>query len=265
MEAINFVDNPFDVIAASRQGLVVHIMCLHGKMNFKIAENIFCVTASAYAIIVPGQIITEVEASEDWVGMIMLLDDAFVRTIPIRNNYGTIGFVSLVRNPIIKLSPSDAFNCEADLRRLRRRTGETSHLFYDELIAALLNAHILDLYDIHARISSPEDVSERQATLMRRFMEMLFRGDYRENRSQKYYADALCVTPHYLSEISKTISGQPFSYWIDRFTLQEAVRLLNDSTLSIADICDRLNFSSQSYFTRYIQKHLGMSPNAFRK
>lgn len=265
MESVKFADNPLQVSQASRQGLVVHIMCLNGCMNFQIYETRFEITPSDYAIIVPGQIITHVEVTEGWNGIIMLLEDAFVRTIPTRNNYGTIGFVSLVRNPIIRLSPSDAFTCETDLRRLRVRLGETSHLFHDELVASLLNAHILDLYDIHARISSPDDISERQATLMRRFMEMLFRGDYRKHRSQKYYADALCITPHYLSEISKAISGQPFSYWIDRFTVQDAVRLLNDPTLSLADISDRLNFSSQSYFTRYIRKHLGVSPIAFRK
>ena len=169
-----------------------------------------------------------------------------------------------MRYPIIKLSPSDASNCETDLRRLHERVVETSHLSHEELIASLLNAHILDLYDIHARISSPEDISERQATLMRRLMEMLFRGDYRKHRSQKYYADALCITPHYLSEICKTVSGQPFSFWIDRFLLQESVRLLNDKKLSLTEISERLNFSSLSYSTRYIKKHIGVSPSALR-
>lgn len=264
MEGVRFIEDTMQISMASRQGLVIHVLCLGGEMSFIISGNKFDLTISNYAIFVPGQIIDNVKVSEDWDGIIMLLDDAFVRTIPVRNNYGTIGFVSLVRNPIIRLSPSDAFNCETDLRRLRVRIEKTSHLFHDELIASLLTAHILDLYDIHARISSPDEISERQATLMRRFMGMLFRGDYREHRSQKYYADALCITPHYLSEISKTISGHPFSFWIDRFTVQEAVLLLNDKSLSLSDISERLNFSSLSYFTRYIQKHLGVAPSALR-
>ena len=264
MEGVKFTDDPLQVTVASHHGRVIHIMCLHGKMSFQIAENLFHITASNYAIIVPGQIITDLEISEDWDGIIMLLDDTFVRTIPIRNNYGMIGFVSLVSNPIIKLSPSDALNCEIDLQRLRIRIDETSHLFHDELVASLLKAHILDLYDIHARISSPEDISERQATLMRRFMEMLLRGDYRSYRAQKYYADALCITPHYLSEVCKTVSGQPFSFWIDRFAIQEAVHLLNDPTRTITEISELLNFSSTSYFTRYIQKHLGVAPTTLR-
>lgn len=264
MESVKFLDNPLQISDASRQGLVVHVLCLKGTMEFRIADKHSLVAVSDYAIVVPGQIISDVRVSEDWDGLILLISEEFVRTFPVRNNYGTIGFVSLVRNPIIRLSPSDAFICETDLRRLRERMAETSHLFHEELVAHLLNAHILDLYDIHARISSPDEISERKATQMRRFMEMLFRGDYQEHRSQKYYADALCITPHYLSEICKTISGQPFSFWIDRFTVQEAVRLLNDKSLSLTEISERLNFSSLSYFTRYIQKHLGITPSTLR-
>lgn len=73
------------------------------------------------------------------------------------------------------------------------------------------------------------------------------------------------MTPHYLSEICRRASGRSAGYFVDLFTLQEVARLLSDKRLSIAQIADELSFSSASYFTRYVKKHFGMSPKAFRK
>ena len=70
---------------------------------------------------------------------------------------------------------------------------------------------------------------------------------------------------HYLSEICRRASGRSAGYFVDLFTLQEVARLLSDKRLSIAQIADELSFSSASYFTRYVKKHFGMSPKAFRK
>ena len=133
------------------------------------------------------------------------------------------------------------------------------------MVGHLLAAHILDLYDIHARHCLPEDFPSRAAELLRRFIEELANGGFRRHRNLEWYAEKLCVTPHYLSEICRRASGRSAGYFIDLFTLQEVARLLSDKHLSIAQIADELSFSSASYFTRYVKKHFGMSPKAFRK
>ena len=95
--------------------------------------------------------------------------------------------------------------------------------------------------------------------------EELSKGSFRQHRNLEWYAKKLCVTPHYLSEICRRASGRSAGYFVDLFTLQEVARLLSDKRLSIAQIADELSFSSASYFTRYVKKHFGMSPKAFRK
>ena len=46
--------------------------------------------------------------------------------------------------------------------------------------------------------------------------------------------------------------------------MQEITRLLRQKELSLTEIADRMNFSSVSYFSRYIQKRLGVSPTEYR-
>ena len=99
---------------------------------------------------------------------------------------------------------------------------------------------------------------------MRQFIEMLERGDYRKSREVSYYADALCVTPKYLSELCKKVSGYSANFWINRFTIIELAHLLRDKSLQLVDIAEQFNFSSQSHFSRYVERYLGAYPSAFR-
>jgi AraC-like DNA-binding protein len=40
---------------------------------------------------------------------------------------------------------------------------------------------------------------------------------------------------------------------------------LNNPDLSIVQIAEEMNFTTLSYFSRYVTKHLGMSPKAYRE
>ena len=203
--------------------------------------------------------------SGDFQGIFMSLSDLFITSIAIRSNYGIIGHLSLLQNPVMKLSFHDFRVCKQAMLCIRERMEDKGHLFREELLGSLLTAHILDLYDIHARRQEAVRLSEHITFLLRKFIELLYNGEYIRHRSLDFYASRLCITPHYLSEICKEVSGRPATYWIDRFTLLEITRLLWQKELSLTEIAEKLNFSSVSYFSRYVQKKIGISPSEYRK
>ena len=92
----------------------------------------------------------------------------------------------------------------------------------------------------------------------------LQRSDYRTHRDIAYYADQLCVTPKYLSETCKSISGSGAAYWINRYTSVEIARLLRDRSLTLTDIAYRFDFSSPAHLSRYIRQNLGISASEIR-
>ena len=100
---------------------------------------------------------------------------------------------------------------------------------------------------------------------MSRFLAMLEEGTYRRIREVSYYADALCVTPKYLSEVSKRVSGYAANYWINRYTTLDIARMLRDKSLTFVQISDLFSFSSPAYFSRYVQRNLGMNPTQYRE
>ena len=247
-DGIVFADTLQDFNNLRYAGHIVHILCCGGD----------------YVILPNGELGSEFSISDDFQGILMSLSETFVASIAIRSNYGIIGHLSLLQNPVMKLSPHDFRICEAALRVLRMRMTEKGHSFYEELLGSLLTAHILDLYDIHARSRNVSQLSEHTASQLRKFIELLYNGEYIRNRELDFYASLLCITPHYLSELCRKVSGRPATYWIDRFSIQEITRLLRQKELSLTAISERMNFSSVSYFSRYVQKRLKISPSEYR-
>lgn len=132
-------------------GRVIHILCRQGSMSFTLHNIRYNITAGDYVILPNGTVVAGFLESDDFCGIIMSLSESFIASIAIRSNYGIIGHLSLLQNPVMKLSPYDFRKCEEDMERLRQRTNDEKHLFREEMLGSLLTAHILDLYDIHAR------------------------------------------------------------------------------------------------------------------
>lgn len=262
---ILFLNTFDDIMRWHHAGRVLHILCTAGSMSFACQNVRYNIAASDYVILPNAMLATDFSGSADLGAIIMSLSERFVTSMAIRSNYGITGHLSLLQNPVMKLSAHDFHVCREGMLLLRERLEDKDHLFYEEMTGSLLSAHVLDLYDIHARNNVERKVPERAASLLRQFIGMLLNGDYATHRDLDYYASRLCVTPHYLSEVCRKACGRPASYWIDRFTLSEITRMLTSKDMSLADITARLNFSSQSYFCRYVQKRLGVSPSEYRK
>lgn len=101
--------------------------------------------------------------------------------------------------------------------------------------------------------------------LVKRLMELLEQGLCRTHRTVAYYADRLNVTPKYLSETVKRITGKSMMGLIDQFTIPIVMGLLKNTDLTLMQLSEEMEFNSPSYFTRYVKKHLGMTPNEFRR
>jgi AraC-like DNA-binding protein len=88
---------------------------------------------------------------------------------------------------------------------------------------------------------------------------------YKEKKLSKDYAAMLYVTPNHLNALCKDAVGQTAGELIRNRVLLEAKRLLVNARLGIAEIAMELNFTDNSYFTKFFKKYEGMTPDAFRK
>ncbi|HRE66410.1 MAG TPA: AraC family transcriptional regulator [Cyclobacteriaceae bacterium] len=54
------------------------------------------------------------------------------------------------------------------------------------------------------------------------------------------------------------------SEWIQRHARERIIILLQSKRYTIAEIADEMEFSSRSFFTRYVKKLLGVTPIEYR-
>jgi YesN/AraC family two-component response regulator len=103
----------------------------------------------------------------------------------------------------------------------------------------------------------------RQSILVEKFTNLV-RENYRQKREITFYANKLCLTSKYLSQVIKAVTGKSATNLIDDFVILEAKALLKSTNMTIQQISDELNFPSQSFFGKYFKRVTGLSPTVYR-
>ncbi len=216
-------------------------------------------------ITVLGRFVTDVRPSKDFRVKVIYVEASFLEVCTPQNNYGMVGSLALFLNPVIRLNEEQQrLRCLRNMELVEERW-TSEHHFKRDMMIATVQAMFLDFFDFHVSLYGMKEISAQAADIMGRFLGMLNDGKYRKHREMAYYADKLCVTPKYLSDVSKKVSGQSANYWINRYTALDISRLLRNKSLSFVQISDMFGFSSSAYFTRYVQNNLGMSPTEYRE
>ena len=103
----------------------------------------------------------------------------------------------------------------------------------------------------------------RQEELTSNFVRMLTDSFKTEKRVQ-YYADSLCVTARYLSQVVKLVTGKTAGELIDEMVIKEAKVLLSNQLFNVSQVANELQFSDQSFFGKFFKKKTGISPSVYR-
>ena len=192
-------------------------------------------------------------------------DYKFLQNLLPSNNYSIGGSISLNQDPVVPLTEEQAAHILEDFHRLRDRMVERQLMFYHELMGSLCLTMMYDIFEAHAQRDATENHSDRAGYIVKQLMAMLATGISQTEREVRYYAKRLNVSPKYLSETVRRMTGHSVTSYIDRHSIPILKDYLNDERLSLTQIADLMNFTSLSYFSRYCTKHLGQSPSEYRQ
>ena len=248
----------------SYKDYLAHALCLEGECRFLWNGETGIFRKGDVMIMRKGKLLEKIEPQRGFKVMVVYVLASFIELCTPQNNYGMKGSIALFLNPVMRLTDEQFAICKADFEAVAFRLAQTDNHFRRDILINVVQTMILDFFDFHSHLSGETDISLQNASVMSRFMVMLEAGDYRRHRDLAYYADRLCVSTKYLSEISKKSSGHAAKFWINRYTALDISRLLRDQSLSFVEIAELFGFSSPSYFTRYVRHNLGMSPTDYR-
>ena len=131
-------------------------------------------------------------------------------------------------------------------------------------IELLLN-YCLRFYD--RQFITREEINH---SVVKRFMELL--DDYISSKALReglptvaYFADKCCLSSGYFGNLVRVETGRTAKDIIADRLLAHAKQLLNDDTLTITMISERMGFDYPQHFVRFFKSHTGKTPSAYRK
>lgn len=131
----------------------------------------------------------------------------------------------------------------------------------DDVPTAVRNAHDF----IHSQVvyAKPDEAGGRAIDLYNSFVSLVA-GHFKTAHDVAFYADRLCITTRYLSQVTDRIVGKSPKQIIADYLMSEAKAYLDTSRLGMQEIADRLGFSSQALFCKFFKAQQGTSPSNYR-
>ena len=138
---------------------------------------------------------------------------------------------------------------------------------YDEEIESILIDLLYHLINnFHYLTYEKEELKEKSEQLARyhRIHKYIF-NNYDSNITLQEIAKKEFLSPHYLSHEIKYATGYSFTDLVNLTRIEESIKLLLDSDLSISEISDEVGFSHVRYFNKNFKNYYNCTPLQYRK
>lgn len=181
-----------------------------------------------------------------------------------KRSHELLSYFSTQYKPNWELDAADSAVMERNIRELFFRCQHLDRPFGKEQFNHIFLAFLFEIAALGQKYSPPllGQVTRKEELVIR--FANLVTNHFREERTVRFYADALNVTPKYLTETVKEINGRSAGEIIDDFVILESKLLLEKPENTIAQVADLLNFSDQSFFGKYFKRITGISPKEFK-
>jgi len=91
------------------------------------------------------------------------------------------------------------------------------------------------------------------------------RENYQSDLTLEDVAQKICMSPYYLSHLFREELNITFVEYLTMVRMEEAKRLLKDTSQSIVAIAFQVGYEDASYFSKVFKKYVGISPAQYRK
>jgi len=242
---------------------IVFILCIKGASRMKINMREYDIVPNMMLTIMPGSVCEISRYSND-----ILMEYLFF-TLEFSYDLNTPKDIDILeridRSPCLKLT-DEQFSILLDFHFfMLRQYKREDHPYRILLVKNLLASFLTEIWSIYKKSECDEYVTTgRREEIYKQFGKLLI-GHIKKERTVQYYADKMCLSPKYLSQLIKEISGKSIMHWINESTIVVIKAMLKTSNLSVLQISEELNFPNPSFFGRYFKKHTGMTPVQYRE
>lgn len=256
------------------------VLYLSGGSGYHIIDsNKYKIEPPCIFFMTPGQT-HKLELSQDIDGYIFLFaPDFYLLHQSNKNRLLSFPFFHAVtgQNPPLYLSNADDDSfvknlfirgCAIIKNKTENNVGEPNEkninkdTLSEEIIRSLLDMILLTCKQLYPKEYSVLP-NNKGHILVKKFM-LLIEENYQKNLKVNDYADRLAITANHLTQIIKQITGKTTIEILQEKNILEIKRLLLYTNLTITEIALLMNYTDQSYFTKYFKKCTGQTPLYYR-
>ena len=240
------------------------VVCEQGQFTFALNQHTLQAQAGETLFIPEGVSFQVLEESAD-----LLVHFLLYQVEPIRE---ILGYQVVAMYLYSQLVPEPCYvwqtGEEEEVLRYMTQLDATLHqedpfrLYEQKLLLLALTHRLCSLYN-RKLVTNQDAVGHRNEVFLR--LIQLIEQYYVHERGVEFYADKLCLSPKYLSALSKSICGYTVQELVFKSIIRKSISLLKNTQKNIQEISDYFNFPNASYFGTFFKKQMGMSPQQYRK
>ncbi len=235
-----------------------------GNAKFDIGLEKYSTKRNSILFGIPGQIFSLHHFSNDFLAYYMLFTEKFINDVLLtqsRKQY--FPFLSYSGLQCFQIDDSTADEIESIIFKINsevkvRKVGcrEMIKLYIHQII-------LLANRNYGTVLLSNQNTPNSHQALYKDFLKTVSQY-YLTVRKVSAFADMLHVSPDHLNRAIKSCSDKTAHELIDEMLLMEAKAYLLYTSLTIAEIAYKLEFSDPSHFNRFFKKYCELTPADFR-
>lgn len=247
-----------------RMNFILIGLCTKGEVMYQLDTQKQVIKPGDILIVSDRHVVDSYRHSNDMEVLCIMMSVHFFREIIQNVSDVSSLFLFSRQHPVMSLEQKEIETFKEYFQVIKQKICDQGNHFRKDLIKTLLLAMFYDLSNIIYRVQYNDKPQTRADAIFTHFIKLVEKN-YRQERRVGWYAAQLNITPKHLSETVKNASRRTPNEWIDDYVTLELRVLLKNSTKTIKEIAQELNFPNQSFLGKFFKEHVGVSPSKYRK
>lgn len=242
----------------------VYALNLHvrGRLTASINHQIYEVEAPCFSSILINQPIKVIESSDDHLQYVLSFPPQFAEDLHLKLSGNA--HVRAYMRPVFPMTEPQMQVAVHYIELLSEVIGTSDANNTREVALDLVRSMVNFVYGLYDKSFSEHYTLSHPEELAGRFLALVEQHSH-EHHTIDWYASKMCLSPKYLANVVKQVTGRTTGECITHNLIKQAKSLLLATTLPVQQISDRLGFRNQSHFGTFFRRATGMSPKTFRE
>jgi AraC-like DNA-binding protein len=268
---INYGDATYDG-QSLEAGMILDFYKISFKTNFngklRYGQGYYDFESGGMSFVAPGQLLRPQEEEADYSGYSLNIHPDFLRPYTLGKNIKQFGFFAYSTAEGLYLSEKEKVKIAGVFDEIQDELAQRIDAFSQDVIISnieLLLNHSNRFYNRQflTRKALNHDVLLKVEEALDRY----FSGEnalVQGLPTVQYLADKVHLSPRYLSDVLRSITGQNTQQLIHERVIEQAKQMLTAGSLNVAEVAYQLGFEHPQSFSKLFKKKTNLTPLAYK-